>query len=147
MNIVCTSRGSAAERLSRVDRFEQLRGEQLPPPICSILLFCPKSWAPTLLSTHTSHPTTPATVTSHVCRFFPQICNFLSCRRRSLRYFGAKYWPKILQAYKIGWRMFYPELSPAMRWQLEQHQKMYSMYHSMESGKMALGDQYGKILI
>jgi len=39
--------------------------------------------------------------------------------------------------------MFYPELSPAMRWQLEQHQKMYSMYHSMESGKMALGDQYG----
>ena len=40
--------------------------------------------------------------------------------------------------------MFYPELSPAMRWQLEQHQKMYSMYHSMESGKMALGDQYGK---
>jgi len=30
-----------------------------------------------------------------------------------------------------------------MRWQLEQHQKMYSMYHSMESGKMALGDQYG----
>ena len=41
--------------------------------------------------------------------------------------------------------MFYPELSPAMRWQLEQHQKMYSMYHSMESGKMALGDQYGKI--
>ena len=41
--------------------------------------------------------------------------------------------------------MFYPELSPAMRWQLEQHQKMYSMYHSMESGKMALGDQYGEI--
>ena len=40
--------------------------------------------------------------------------------------------------------MFYPELSPAMRWQLEQHQKMYSMYHSMESGKMALGDQYGE---
>ena len=31
-----------------------------------------------------------------------------------------------------------------MRWQLEQHQKMYSMYHSMESGKMALGDQYGE---
>ena len=31
-----------------------------------------------------------------------------------------------------------------MRWQLEQHQKMYSMYHSMESGKMALGDQYSE---
>ena len=41
--------------------------------------------------------------------------------------------------------MFSPELSPAMRWQLEQHQKMYSMYHSMETGKMALGDQYGEI--
>ena len=40
--------------------------------------------------------------------------------------------------------MFYPELSPAMRWQLEQHQKMYSMYHSMEAGKMGLRDQYGE---
>ena len=40
--------------------------------------------------------------------------------------------------------MFYPELSPAMRWQLEQHQKMYSMYHSMGGDKMAMADQYGE---
>ena len=49
---------------------EQLRG-------CSAaaanLLFCPKSWAPTLLPTYSSHPTTPATVTSHASRFF---CKF-----------------------------------------------------------------------
>ena len=50
-----------------------------------------------------------------------------------------------MRVFFIGQRMFYPELSPAMRWQLEQHQKMYSMYHSMESGKMALGDQYGEL--
>ena len=62
---VSGQRSRKSSRLSRVDRIEQLRGEQLPPAI-SMLLFCPKSWAPTLLR-HTLVTPPPRPQWHHTC--------------------------------------------------------------------------------
>ena len=78
------SRGSAAERRSRLTRELTDLSSYAAPASCRrqsaplllaaaplLLSLCPKSWAPALLPpTYSSHPNTPATVTSHVCRFF-----------------------------------------------------------------------------
>ena len=40
--------------------------------------------------------------------------------------------------------MFYPELSPAMRWHLDQGQKMYNMQMFSHQFSDKFSDQYGK---
>ena len=41
--------------------------------------------------------------------------------------------------------MFYPELSPAMRWHLDHNQKMYDMQHVFsQQFSDKFSDQYGK---
>ena len=41
-------------------------------------------------------------------------------------------------------RMFYPELSPAMRWHLDQGQKMYNMQMFSQQFSDKFSDQYGE---
>ena len=41
--------------------------------------------------------------------------------------------------------MFYPELSPAMRWHLDHNQKMYNMQMFSHQFSDKFSDQYGKI--
>ena len=45
----------------------------------------------------------------------------------------------------ITWVMFYPELSPAMRWHLDHNQKMYNMQMFSHQFSDKFSDQYGKI--
>ena len=40
--------------------------------------------------------------------------------------------------------MFYPELSPAMRWHLDHNQKMYNMQMFSHQFSDKFSDQYGK---
>ena len=41
-------------------------------------------------------------------------------------------------------KMFYPELSPAMRWHLDQGQKMYNMQMFSQQFSDKFSDQYGE---
>ena len=45
---------------------------------------------------------------------------------------------------ELDTRMFYPELSPAMRWHLDQGQKMYNMQMFSQQFSDKFSDQYGE---